>query len=516
MTSERPRIGADLLVETAVAAGIEVCFANPGTTEIDLVSGLAGQPKMRSILGLFEGVCSGAADGYARMAGKPALGVFHLGPGFANSLANQHNARRHSTPMVNIIGDQASWHLPHDAPLTSDIDALTGWVGSTHRVDGADGAGATMADAIAAATTGAGRTASVVIGADAAWGRTDAKVPDIRFGRRHPVASEAVDRARAALQKDSPAIIVGGAELSETAAKLLGRIRKATGCQIFLTRTAKVAVGRHLPRFDELPYFPEPLLAALAPLRNVVLAGRDQPVTFFGYEGVPSTALPPEATTTQLCDVDGQLEDALEALADMLAANVDDVTPTDSIPQPSGAELNADSLGLVFASAIPEHAIVLGEFITSGASYRRNSHLANPHTLLSIMGGAIGGGLPSAVGAAVACPDRPVLALQADGAALYTMQSLWTMAREQLDVTVVICANQRYHILEVELDRAGVSHNEGVAHSLVDLGSPAINFTDLAKGFGVPAIRVDSVAGAADAIAAALATPGPNLIEALI
>ena len=126
--------GALSLVNTALRAGVEVCFANPGTTEMPIVVALDRIPGMRVVLGLFEGVCSGAADGWARMTGRPAATLLHLGPGLANGLANLHNARRARTPVVNWIGDHATRHLAFDAPLTSDIAALTGSVGWTHTV----------------------------------------------------------------------------------------------------------------------------------------------------------------------------------------------------------------------------------------------------------------------------------------------------------------------------------------------------------------------------------------------
>ena len=509
--------GADLLLDSALRSGIEVCFANPGTTELDLVAALDRAQGMRTVLGLFEGVCSGAADGYARMAERPALGLFHLGPGFANSLANQHNARRHHTPVVNLIGDQASWHLEHDAPLTSDIDALTGWCGWSRRVTGADDAPAAMAEAFAVATTGAGRVASLVLPADAMWSTAQgAPQTGTRQGRT-AVEDQRIDAAVRALRQPGAAIIAGGARLSEQALVSLGRIRAATGCAVHLTRTARVEVGRHVPAFRELPYFAEPLRAALADVRVAVLFGVDEPVTFFGYEGIPSRALPDEAERVVLGGVDDDLDAAVAAVADALGAPADGANAErPSLPGQPDGPLNPDTLGVTVARAVPEGAVVVAESITSGGTFRQWSTSAAPHTILAVLGGAIGGGMPSAVGAAIAVPDRPVIALQADGSAAYTVQSLWTMARESLDVTVVLLSNRRYQILDIELHRAGMAGLGDVAKGLTDLGRPDIDWVALGRGFGVQGRRATTAGELADALSEALAEPGPHLIEAVL
>ncbi len=505
--------GADHLIANAVHNGIEVCFANPGTTELHLVEALDRQPGVRSILAAFEGVCSGAADGYARMAGKPALGLFHLGPGFANSLANQHNARRHHTPMINLIGDQASWHLAFDAPLTSDIDALGGWVGHTMHTPSAQGSGQTMADAVAFSLAGDQRIVNVVMPADHAWSPAEIVLHDADVAAREHPEAVAIAEAATALTNPGAALIVGGAELSEEAIRLLGRIRRRTGASVHLTRTAKVAVGRHLPRMSELPYFPTPLLASLADVTTAVMVGRTEPVTFFGYPDTPSVALPAGARRIELAGADCDVARVLAELASVLGADDDEEFEHPPLPEVEAGRLDTRNLGAAFAAALPEGAIVLSESVSSGGTYRYLTGQAAPHTLLAILGGAIGGGLPSAVGAAVACPDRPVFALQADGSSLYTCQALWTMAREALDVTTVICANRRYQILDVELANAGLDVG-AIGRRLTDLGGPAVDFVRLSEGFGVPARHVDTGAELQDALRWASREPGPHLIEA--
>ncbi len=505
--------GADHLIANAVHNGIEVCFANPGTTELHLVDALGRQPQMRSILSAFEGVCSGAADGYARMSGKPAIGLFHLGPGFANSLANQHNARRHHTPMINLIGDQTSDHLAYDAPLTSDIDALTGWAGHTMHTTSAQTCGQTMADAVAFSLSGEQRTASIVMPANHAWDPADVVLNDADVAPRFHPSAEAIAEAAEALRSPGAALIVGGSEINDQAVVLLGRIRAATGAAVHLTRTAKVAVGRHLPAMRELPYFPAPLLAALADVTAAVMVGRSEPVTFFGYPDTPSQALPASARKIDLAGADVVLERVLAEMADVLGATTDEAVDNAPLPEIDPGALDTRNLGSAFATALPEGAIVLSESISSGGTYRQLTAQAAPHTLLAILGGAIGGGLPNAVGAAVACPDRPVFALQADGSALYTVQSLWTMARENLDVTTVICANRRYQILDIELANAALDVG-AVGRRLTDLGGPDIDFVKLGEGFGVPGRNVTTGAELANALAWAGSEPGPHLIEA--
>ncbi len=519
--------GADLLIETAAALGIDTCFANPGTTELHLVDALGRADGMRTVLALFEGVVSGAADGYARIAGKPALGVFHLGPGFANSLANQHNARRHSTPMINVIGDQASWHLPFDAPLSSDIDALTGWTGSTRRITSAQDCGPAMREAIETSTTGNGSVANLIIPADFAWGSvadSDASAPTATDDAADPTVSELaeanprLDAAVEFLRTPGGALIVGGPKVGERSMRLLGAIEKQIGCDVHLSRVARIEIGNDLANIGELPYFPEQLMDALAGVSAAVIVGREEPVTFFGYPGQPSQALPADAERLVLADAADDLEATLTALAARLGVSESGdrsaVTAGEPVPRPSGP-LTAVTIGQAFAAAVQADAIVVAEAVSSGAGYRRYAPMAERHTLLAILGGAIGAGLPTAVGAAVAAPDRPVLCLQADGSGIYTIQSLWTMARENLDVTVVICANRTYKILEVELERAGMAA-VGQAKDLVDLDRPTVEFTSLAAGFGVDAVQVDSCEGLIEAMVAARGTGGPTLIEAVM
>ena len=513
--------GAQRLVEAAVGAGVEVCFANPGTTELPLVDALDRVPGVRAVLGLFEGVCTGAADGYARVAGEPALTLLHLGPGFANGIANLHNARRARTPVVNLIGDHATWHVSADAPLTSDIVSLASPVSGFVRTCGtADGLAGDVLAALAASVDPPGQVATLIVPADCQWDPAPSQPPPApRRPRAAPVDEETVASAAKAMRTaSSPVLYLGGAALGERGLSAAARIQAATRRPVFAeTFAAKVERGGALPWFQSLPYFPERAVEALAGADVFVTAGAPPPVSFFAVPGVPSTLSPPTASHLALADPGNDVAAALEALADALGAPervVQDARP--ALELPSGPDLNADVAGLAVAALLPEGAIVVDEGATSGLGYTVRSPFAARHTTLGLTGGAIGIGLPLAVGAAVAAPDRRVVALQADGSGMYTIQALWTMAREALDVTVVVFANRRYAILGLELIRAGIDRPGPIATALTDLSRPDLDWVSLAAGMGVPGWRATTADQFVDHLRRSLSTEGPSLIEAVI
>lgn len=508
--------GADTLIETAVRAGVEVCFANPGTTEMHLVAALDRAPRMRAVLGLFEGVCTGAADGYGRMTGRPAATLLHLGPGFANGIANLHNARRARTPVVNWVGDQASWHRAADAPLTSDIESLAQPVGWVRTNAGAATLARDGADAIAAAQDAPGRVATLVVPADAAWddaaGAATPGVPKPPAAVGETTIAEAAD----VLGRAGAVLLLGGvAALSEAGVRAAHRIASGTGCRVLSeTFSSRLELGADLPVAPPLPYFPEQAIDALDDATQVVLAGARDPVAFFGYAGQPSRLLRDDQPVATLA---APADDALGAL-EALAAQVG--TDGRVVPRPEAAPatgpLTVGCLGQTLAALLPDGAIVVNEAATTGLAFNAFAPGAARHTSLGLTGGAIGQGLPCAVGAAIACPDRPVTAFQADGSGLYTVQALWTMARESLDVTVVVCANRAYRILQAELARAGIAEPGPKARALTDLAHPIVDWVALAKGFGVPGVSVHDTEGFAAAYRRALAEPGPQLIEAVL
>jgi len=509
--------GAEALVETSLAAGVDVCFANPGTTEMPLVAALDSVPGTRAVLGLFEGVCTGAADGYARISGRPAMTLLHLGPGFAHGIANLHNARRAHSPVVNVVGDHASWHLAHDAPLTSDIVSLanpvSGWVGTAG--SGADLARLT-ARAVAAAIAAPGCGATLIAPADhqqqVLTAPVDVELPAPRS--RPAVPADAIVPLAERLRSGERAVVLlGGTALGERGQRAAARIAAATGAVLYSeTFPAAAERGGGLPDLDRLPYFPEKAIEALAGAQLVVLAGASEPVAYFGYEGIPSLLAPPGTVQTlSTPGEDGSL--ALEALADLLGA-----------PEPARRERPSDrgmpdgpltpgAVGLIVAGMLPEHSVVSVEGGTCGYPFFTASSRAARHTTLTNTGGAIGQGLPAAVGAAIAAPGRKVIALQSDGSAQYTIQSLWTMAREQLPVVTLIASNRAYNVLRTELGRHGQSRPGPRAAALTSLDAPAFDWPALARGYGVPGIRVDSGEALRRELGRALAADGPRLIE---
>ncbi len=512
--------GAEALIRTAVAAGVEVCFANPGTTEMHLVAALDAAPGMRAVLALFEGVVTGAADGYARMAGKPALTITHLGPGFANGIANLHNARRANTPIVNLIGDQATWHLAADAPLTSDIDSLAKpvsiWV---RKLKTAAECGPGVAEAIAASQRAPGGVATLIVPADCAWGEAPGPSKPIAIEAACAVRGEALDAAAKALRSGEPALILLGANaLSKRGSLAAARVAAKSGARVMYgTFPARVERGAGLPGFQKFPYFPEQGVELLAKTKQLVLAGALEPVAFFGYPNTPSRLTPPSCRISVLARPEEDASGALEALADALGAGSGEgerAKPGEFAP--ASGKLTPELLGRTLAKLQPEGAIVVDEAATSGAPWFAFAAGAAPHSSLGLTGGAIGQGLPNAVGAAIACPDRRVIVLQADGSGMYTLQALWTAARESLDVKVIVCANRMYRILKVELARADISQPGPAARSLTDLGSPDLDWVSLARGMGVPGERAETAEAFAAALGRAFAERGPYLVEAVL
>jgi len=512
--------GAESLLQTARAAGIDVCFANPGTTELPLVAALDAVPGIRPVLGLFEGVCTGAADGYGRMTGRPALTLLHLGPGLANGLANLHNARRAHTPVVNLVGDHTTWHRGADSPLESDIGALarsvSGWVRTSRD---ATSLASDLCDAVAAASRPPGQVATLVVPADhqsqAAHGPTPTP-------KSVAPASPGADRIDAAVQAlrcgPRSALLLGGPGCRSEALESAARIAEATGCRLFVeTFPARAERGAGTPRLERLPYFPEQVNEACSDVACVILAGAPDPVAMFGWAGASSALLRSDVERVALAGVNEDVSSALAAVADALNAprKLSTLAPFEPAPPPSG-RLNAEALAAAVAHILPHHAIVVDEGATSSLPLYGALASAAPHAWLTLTGGAIGQGLPCATGAAIACPDRKVLAFQADGSGLYTLQALWTQARESLDVTTVVCANRAYRILQVEMLRAGSDAGGRAARALTELAGPELDWVRLASGMGVPAVRAEDADSLVRALGRALTEPGPHLVEAIL
>jgi acetolactate synthase-1/2/3 large subunit len=511
--------GAESLIRTAVDCGVEICFANPGTTEMPLVAALDSVNGMRAVLALFEGVCTGAADGYARMTGRPAMTLLHLGPGLANGLANLHNARRANSPIVNVIGDQATWHRAADAPLTSDIVSLaspmSGWV---RAVKSAQTLAADTADAVAAALTPPGQVSTLIVPADCQWDPASGAAPAPRPQRRATVPGATIDRVAKILRGGKPAaLLLGGAALTSRGLRAADRVAAASKCNLMTeTFAARIERGAGLPAPARLPYFPEQALEALGGTRTLVLAGTKSPVAFFGYPGLPSSLVPKGCGVEVLANVAEDIETALESLAEALNAPATVAVAQMNPPALPTGKLTPVSLGAALAALQPENAIIMDESATSGGPYGAMAAAAKPHTCLALTGGAIGQGLPCATGAAIACPDRRVIAFQADGSGMYTIQALWTQAREGLKVTTVLCSNRAYRILQMEAARAGNTEPGRQARSLTELAPPEIGWAQIARGMGVNAARVESADDLVVKLGEALHADGPSLIEAIL
>jgi acetolactate synthase-1/2/3 large subunit len=511
--------GAQALIRTLVDAGVDVCFANPGTSEMHFVAALDDVPDMRAVLTLFEGVATGAADGYARMAGRPAATLLHLGPGMGNGLANLHNARRGRTPMVNVVGDHARSHKRLDAPLESDIDAVAGTVsGWVRRSLAPADVAADAAAAVAAASSPPGSIATLVLPADVSWEDGAEVAPPVPARPAPQVPPSVVDDVAAVLASGEPAVLfLGGNAMTEGGQLAAARVTAGTGARLLCeTFPAVAARGAGLPELTRLPYPPEMAMAALSGTKHLVLAGAEAPVHFFAYPGVPGTPVPDDCTVHVLSAPGEDTVAALQALAERSAPDAEPELLKAERPELPSGELTPRTLAAVIGALLPERAVVVDEALTSGVGLMELTAGAPRHDWLALTGGAIGDGLPMALGAAVACPDRPVLGIQADGSAMYTISALWSYAREQLDVTTIVCNNGSYAILEHELSRVGAQGDGKRAAQLLDLGGPDLDFVAIATGMGVPATRATTAEELADQLRRALAEPGPHLIDAVL
>jgi acetolactate synthase I/II/III large subunit len=511
--------GAQALLRTLVDRGVDVCFANPGTSEMHFVAALDAVPEMRAVLSLFEGVVTGAADGYGRMADRPAATLLHLGPGMANGLANLHNARRAHTPIVNVIGDHARYHKGFDAPLESDIDALTGWLGGWSRTSGApEEIGADAAAAVAAAMQPPGQIANLVLPADVSWSDGAVVGEAVEPVAAQPVEDDRVARIAGVVRGDEPVVLLLGHGVTrERGLVAASRIAAATGVKLFAeTFPARIERGAGLPNVERLGYLAEQVQWQLTDVKHLVLVGAKSPVSFFAYPGKASELVPDGCQVHVLSVLGEDGTEALEHLADLVAKDAAPVLQEAVRPAvPSGA-LTPQNWTEVIGALLPEGAIVSDEANTSGLMIPMTTAGAPRHDVLTLTGGAIGQGLPVAVGAAVASPDRPVVCLQADGSAMYTASALWTMAREGLDVTTVLLNNRAYAILRMELSRVGAEAAGPKARQLLDLAGPDMDFVSMSQGMGVPASRATTAEELADQFAKALAEPGPHLIEAMV
>lgn len=517
-TEAKPVNGAQVLIRTLTEAGVNVCFTNPGTSEMHFVAALDDVPEMRGILALFEGVATGAADGYGRMADKPAATLLHLGPGLGNGFANLHNARRAHTPVLNIVGDHATYHKQYDAPLESDIDAVAGacseWV---RRSMSSDDVAADAADAIAAAREG--KVATLILPADVCWEPADGQTTAVPAVARPAASAETVADIAKVLSSGEPALLlIGGMAMRTDGLIAAHRVAKASGAKLLSeTFPARHERGAGRPPAERLAYLAEFAAMQIGDVKHMVIVDTVAPVSFFAYPGKPSVLTPEGCEVHVLCPPTGDAVASLNALADALGAAPDayDVQPEARPARPTGP-LTAASVAEAVGATLPEGAIVSDEANTSGLFAPGSTAGCPPHDWMCLTGGSIGIGLPLALGAAIACPDRPVLCLQADGSALYTYQALWTMARENAHVTTVLYNNRSYAVLNMELDRVGAEAGGPKAKEMLDLTHPDQDFVALAQGLGVDAVRATDGEDLCNQLERCFAEPGPHLIEVVV
>jgi acetolactate synthase I/II/III large subunit len=522
MTADsNPMNGAESLMRTLVANRVDTCFANPGTSEMHFVAALDKVDGLRCVLCLFEGVVTGAADGYYRMADRPAATLLHLGPGLANGVANLHNAKKAGSGIVNIVGEHASYHIRCNAPLTADIEGIARPVSHWVRTSaGSTAVARDGADAIAAASAPPGHIATLVLPADAAWGPADGIARASAAPRRRQVSAESVDAAAKALTAGQPAaLLLGGVAVRESSLHLAGKIAAATGCTLLSEfGLSRLQRGAGRVRTRRIPYPIDTAVALLKDFKALVLVGAKRPVGFFAYPGKPSVLMSDACQVTELATIEDDIVAALEVLVERVGARKLVPVGVAELTRPSlpSGRITEEGIGAVLGALIPENSIVVDEAISTGRGFDLPTADAPSHDWLSIVGGSIGFGLPAATGAAIASPDRTVIVLEGDGSAMYTLQALWTMARESLNIKILVFANRGYQILKAELANITAGKPERKATGILTMDNPALDWVALAKGHGVAASRVDDLDSLASEFRRALASRGPNLIEVVM
>ncbi len=512
--------GAEALIKTLCEGGVEVCFANPGTSEMQLVAAIGQEKKMRAVLGLFEGVVTGAADGYGRVTGKPAATLLHLGPGLGNGLANLHNAKRAKTPMINIVGDHAVHHLECDAPLTSDIvgvaTPMSDWVRTSRSPSDLAIAGA---EALCISQEYPGKITTIIAPGDHAWTENATQAP-IQKPPETPTVCEdkIIDAVNQFKKPGETALFLGGTALHEESLFQAGRISAATGARIISdTSPARLQRGRGRVTVERIPYFAEMAVEFMSGIQQIIFVGTKPPVSFFAYPDKPSKLSPENAYLCQVADARIDALNALTRIADAIAAPTRPAKLQESSESRyEDGKLNSRSAGIIMGKLLPENAIISDEGVSSGGPFYKYTAGARRHDWMCITGGAIGQGLPLAVGAAIAAPNQKVFAIEADGSGMYTVQALWTMARENLDIITIILKNNSYGILNVELSRVGVENPTPKTLSLLDLSNPVIDWVSVSEGLGVSATSAETTQEFYAALTNAILTPGPHLIEAVL
>jgi len=455
------------------------------------------------------------------MKGAPASTLLHLGPGLANGLANLHNAKKAHSGVVNIVGQHASYHIAYNAPLTSDIEGLarpmSAWV---RTAPDAESVADCAAAAVAAAKTAPPQIATLILPADAAWGEAD-RIAEVPFEAPNPSYSPvAVEVAAKILQADGERtlLLVTGSALTEQGLALAEQIAGKTGCTVMgPTFLPRIARGRDRFAIGRIPYVVDQALRILQGFRHIVLVEADDPVAFFAYPTKPSMLKPEDCEVHRMTVWGENSVGALEALAEALHATAKDVKPQQlqQLIRPTGP-LNHTTVAQAIAHAIPENAVLIDESVTTGRGFFPPTAAAAPHDWLQNMGGSIGFSTPLSIGAAIACQDRKVICMVGDGCAMYTIQSLWTQAREGLDIVTIVFANRVYQILRGEFDSVGAGEPGKRARDMLELDRPTLDFVALARAMGVPGRAVTTADEFNKALEEAMGEKGPHLIEVAI
>jgi len=506
--------GAEALLRTLAAGGIDICFANPGTSEMHIMDATRHVPEMRVVPCLFEGVATGAADGYARMTGRPAATLLHLGPGLANGLANLHNAGKAGSPIVNIVGEHPAYHRARETPLGSNVEAVARTF--SHWLRTSETAADLPRDAAEAVRVAMeGKVATLAVPADFAWGEgaEPAAIPPRGIPDEEDREREPVDEALAMLKSGQPtALLLGGRALYGRGLSLAARIADASGAALISPfPLARLERGRGRATVTRLPYVREQARAVLEPFRQFILIGATEPFAYFAMPDDDALLLPEGAAQCALTGPDSDVIELLEQVSGALPTNESYPRRPETLQLPTGP-FTPDTIAATIAALLPEGAIVVDEGMTAGRGIMAACKAAAPHDWLGNTGGSIGIAMPLAVGAAMAAKDRPVLCLSADGSGMYTLQALWTLAREGLPVTTVIFANNAYALLKHEYCRVSADPAQSVMDQF-DLARPALDWVALAVGMGVPGRRVASLDELASALRAGFGSSGPNLIE---
>jgi acetolactate synthase-1/2/3 large subunit len=511
--------GAESLLATLANEGIEICFANPGTSEMHFLAALEN-PRIRSVLCLFEGVATGAADGWYRMKDYPAATLLHLGPGLANGLANIHNARKAGSGMINIVGDHATAHLKYDPPLASDIEGLarplSHWVRRAHSPQSV---ARDASAAIAQARSIPGRIATLILPGEISWGEAgEQENSPARAATPVPnaPACERIQAVARIVRSGEPALIVlGGRATRGRALKLAGRIAAHTGCRIATQFfTARIERGAGRVPLERIPYYVPAAMTFLEGFEHIVTVETGEPVAFFNYPGKPSLLKPAGCSVHSLVADDEDSVAGLEMLAEALGADKAEpmLQARSDLGKPEG-QLNPKSIAHALAAALPENSILVDESLTTGRETLGLTVGARPHDLLQNLGGSIGFATPAATGAALACSDRRIFCIVGDGSAMYTIQSLWTQVREGLNVTTIVFANNSYQILRLEFGNMGFGVPGPHASALIDIDKPKIDWVAMGKSMGCPSVRVENAADFYTAMINSAREPGPMLIE---